>query len=82
MGVKLAFAGLAGAVLNFANAVQRAFDNLSSVRLTIVADVATLPPASQWQGRQVIVRDIDGLGAMGTATALDGAWYDYAGGAL
>lgn len=80
--MKIPFSGLTGPVLNFANAVQSAFDGMRSVRSEIVADVASLPNATAWQGRQIIVRDIDGAGTMGTATALDGDWYDYAGATL
>ena len=69
-------------MLDFANAVQRAFDGLLSVRLRIVDATTDLPNATAWNGRQIIVRDIDGAGTMGVATALDGAWYDNSGGAL
>ncbi len=71
--------GLAGPFLAFANAVQRAFETLASVRLTIINDTSELPSASQWQGRQIIVRDLNGLGKKGTVTALDGVWIDYTG---
>lgn len=74
--------GLAGPALNFANAVQQAFELLTSVRLTVVDAVSDLPPASAWANRQIIVRDIDGAGTAGIATALDGAWIDHNGGAL
>ena len=77
--MKIAFSGLTGPVLNFANAVQAAFDKLTSVRLTVVDTVSDLPPASAWTTRQIIVRDIDGAGTKGIATALDGAWLDYTG---
>lgn len=80
--MKIAFSGLTGPVLNFANAVQAAFDKLTSVRLTVVDTVSDLPPASAWINRQIIVRDIDGAGVAGIATALDGAWIDHNGGAL
>lgn len=80
--MKIPFSGLTGPVLKFANAVQAAFDQLASVPLKIVDDVARLPNPDAWKGRQVIVRDIDGAGTMGVATALDGDWYDYSGGAL
>lgn len=80
--MKIAFSGLTGPVLNFANAVQAAFDKLTSVRLTVVDTVSDLPPASAWANRQIIVRDIDGAGTAGIATALDGAWIDHNGGAL
>lgn len=80
--MKIPFSGLTGPVLNFANAVQSAFDRLISVPLLIVADVSSLLNAEAWNGRQVIVRDIDGAGTMGIATALDGDWYDNSGGAL
>lgn len=80
--MKIPFSGLTGPVLNFANAVQAAFDRLISVPLLIVDDVSSLLNAEAWNGRQVIVRDIDGAGTMGVATALDGAWYDNSGGAL
>ncbi len=76
--MKLAFSGLTGPVLNFANAVQSAFDNLLSVRIRVVATVADLPNATQWQGRPVLVRNIGG-GAKGIAYALDGVWINYAG---
>jgi hypothetical protein len=72
--MRLPFSGLTGPALNFANAVQRAFDALTSVRMDIVADVASLPNATAWQGRKIIVRDI-GAGVEGEATALDGIWY-------
>lgn len=74
--------GLTGPALAFANAVQTTFERLTSVRLTVVDAVSDLPPASAWANRQIIVRDIDGAGAAGIATALDGAWIDYNGGAL
>lgn len=77
--MRLAFSGLTGPVLNFANAVQAAFIALTSVRLTIINDTTELPNAEQWQGRQIIIRDIDGAGTKGIATALDGAWLDYTG---
>jgi len=80
--MKIPFSGLTGAVLNFANAVQAAFDRLISVPLNVVDDAASLPNPDGWKNRQVIVRDIDGAGTMGVATALDGAWYDNSGGAL
>lgn len=80
--MKIPFSGLTGPVLNFANAVQSAFDRLISVPLLIVDDVSSLLNAEAWNGRQIIVRDIDGAGTMGVATALDGDWYDYSGGAL
>ncbi len=76
--MKLAFSGLTGPVLNFANAVQNAFDNLLSVRIRIVATVADLPSATAWQGRPILVRDIGG-GNKGIAYALDGVWINYAG---
>lgn len=72
----LALGGLQGPVLQLANLVQRVIENLRSVPLTVVADVSALPNATLYQGRQLIVRDIDGLGGKGIATALDGAWYD------
>jgi hypothetical protein len=72
--MRLPFSGLTGPALNFANAVQRAFDALTSVRMDIVADVASLPNATAWQGRKIIVRDI-GAGVEGEATALDGTWH-------
>lgn len=74
--------GLSGPFLNFANAVQRALDALVSVRMTVVASVSDLPPASAWTNRQIIVRDIDGAGTAGIATSLDGAWIDHNGVAL
>lgn len=74
--------GLSGPVLNFANAVQQAFELLTSVRLRVVDAVSDLPPASAWTNRQIIVRDIDGAGTAGIATSLDGAWIDHNGGAL
>lgn len=80
--MKIAFSGLTGPVLNFANAVQQAFERLTSVRLTVVDSVSDLPPASAWANRQIIVRDIDGAGTKGIATAIDGAWIDHNGGAL
>lgn len=74
--------GLTGPALNFANAVQRWCDGLSSVRVQIVNTVADLPNAALWSGRQVIVRDIDGAGTPGLAFALDGAWHDMTGAAI
>lgn len=71
--------GLTGPALNFANAVQRWGDGLSSVRVQIVNTVADLPNAALWNGRQVIVRNIDGAGTPGLAFALDGAWRDMTG---
>ena len=71
--------GLSGPVLNFANAAQAAFERLTSVRLTVVDAAPDLPPASAWANRQIIVRDIDGAGTKGIATALDGAWIDHMG---
>lgn len=71
--------GLAGPALAFANAVQQAFERLTSVRLAVVDAVSDLPPASAWANRQIIVRDIDGAGTKGIATALDGAWIDHTG---
>lgn len=76
--MKLAFSGLTGPVLNFANVVQSAFDNLISVRIRVVATVADLPNAEAWQGRPILVRDIGG-GTKGIAYALDGVWINYAG---
>lgn len=80
--VNLPKSGLAGSALAFANAVQAALERLTSVRLTVVDAVPDLPPASAWANRQIIVRDIDGAGTAGIATALDGAWIDHNGGAL
>lgn len=77
--MRIAFSGLSGPFLAFANSVQAVFNQLASVRLTIFDTVSDLPNAEQWHGRQVIVRDIDGAGTMGIATALDGAWLDYTG---
>lgn len=77
MAMRIPFAGLTGPVLAFANKVQQAFDQLTSVRLTIVATDADLPTAEQWQGRQIIIRDTKIV-----ATAIDGAWYDPTGSAL
>lgn len=74
MAMKLAVSGLTGPTLALANAVQRVFDGLSSVRMDIVADVASLPNATAWQGRKILVRDI-GAGVKGEATALDGTWH-------
>lgn len=74
--------GLVGPVLSFANAVQAALERLTSVRLTVVDAVSDLPNASAWANRQIIVRDIDGAGTKGIATAIDGAWIDHNGGAL
>lgn len=74
--------GLVGPVLSFANAVQAALERLASVRLTVVDAVSDLPNASAWANRQIIVRDIDGAGTKGIATAIDGAWIDHNGGAL
>lgn len=71
--------GLSGPFLNFANAVQAAFERLTSVRLTVVDAVSDLPNASAWTNRQIIVRDIDGAGMAGIATSLDGAWLDHTG---
>ena len=76
--MKLAFSGLTGPALNFANVVQSAFDNLISVRIRVVANVAALPNAEAWQGRPILVRDIGG-GTKGIAYALDGVWINYAG---
>lgn len=71
--------GLSGPVLNFANAVQATLERLSSVRLTIVNDRSELPSATLWQGRSILIRDIDGAGTKGIATALDGVWLDHTG---
>lgn len=75
--MKLAVSGLTGPALNLQNAVQQAFDRLVSIKLTIVADVASLPNPDQWQGRQIIMRDTKTV-----ATAVDGAWYGPTGAAL
>jgi hypothetical protein len=45
-------------------------------RLPVVDTAADLPNAAQFQGAKYLVRDIDGSGTPGEATALDGAWYD------
>lgn len=74
--------GLTGPALQFANAVNRYIDTLRSPPLRIVDTVSALPPASANQGRQIIVRDIDGAGTPGVATSLDGVWIDYAGATL
>lgn len=74
--------GLTGPILAFANAVQSTFDRQESVRLKVVNIKTDLPSASQWQGRQVIIRDIDGAGTPGIATALDGAWIDHTGASI
>ena len=74
--MKIPFSGLTGPVLDFANGVQRGFDGLLSVRLRIVDAATDLPNATAWNGRQIIVRDIDGAGNPGVATALDGDWYN------
>ncbi len=79
--MKIPFSGLTGAALNFANAVQSAFDGLVSVRIRVVATVADLPNAEAWQGRPILVRDIGG-GTKGIAYALDGVWINYAGATL
>ena len=71
-----------GPVLNFANAVQKAFDDLASPKALVVATLADLPPAAANNPRIIIVRDIDGGGTKGLAFSLDGAWYDKDGGAL
>lgn len=78
--MKIPFSGLTGPGLNFANAVQKAFDDLLSVRMKVVANVAALPPATAWQGRAILVRDIGG--SAGIAYALDGVWINYAGATL
>lgn len=80
--MKLAFSGLTGPVLSFANQVQRAFDDLSSIRLKQVADVASLPNPEPWKHRQIIVTDIDGAGTFGVATSDGTTWRDAAGNAL
>jgi len=80
--VKLAFSGLVGPVLNFANQVQRAFDGLLSIPLKQVPDVAGLPNPNSWKHRQIIVTDIDGAGTFGVATSDGTDWYDAAGNAL
>lgn len=79
--MKIPFSGLTGAVLNFANAVQSAFDRLISVPIKVVDDVPSLPNAEAWQGRPVLVRDIGG-GTKGIAYALDGVWINYLGATL
>lgn len=76
--MKIPFSGLTGPALNFANAVNAAFDRLLSVEMKVVGTVADLPNASAWQGRAVLVRNIGG-GAKGIAYALDGVWINYAG---
>lgn len=77
MAIRLAVSGLTGPALNLKNAVEREFDRLVSVKLTIVANVAGLPNPDQWQGRQIIMRDTKTV-----ATAIDGAWYGPTGSAL
>ncbi len=72
--MKIPFSGLTGPVLNFANAVQRGFDQLISIPSRIVDETADLPPAASNQGRRFIIRDI-GAGVEGEATALDGTWH-------
>lgn len=79
--MKLAFSGLTGPVLNFANQVQRAFDGLLSVPLKQVADVASLPNPEPWKHRQIIVADIGG-GTFGVATSDGTVWRNAAGTAL
>lgn len=74
--MKLPLSGLTGPFLAFGNAVQQAFDGLRSPVLHVVASPADLPNAHTWDRRQVIVRDIDGGGNTGLATALDGQWFD------
>jgi hypothetical protein len=71
--------GLSGPFLNFANGVQRALNALRSVPVAVYGTVSDLPKADEWQGRAVIVRDIDGAGTKGMAFALDGAWHDVTG---
>lgn len=71
--------GLSGPALNFANAVQRWCDGLASVRMQTFNTVVDLPSAALWDGRQVIVRNINGAGTPGLAFALDGAWHDMMG---
>ncbi len=75
--MKIPSFGLAGPVLAFANAVNAYLDGLSSVRSTIVQTLADLPNATANQGRQFIVRDINGA-----VFALDGAWIDSTGAAV
>lgn len=75
--MKIPFSGLAGPALNFANAVNDAFDRLASVPLKIVATSADLPNPEANQGRQFIIRDTGQ-----TAHALDGAWLDAMGGPI
>ena len=70
---------LTGPVLAFANSVQRVLDLLVSVPLSEVGTRADLPNAAKNNRRQIIVRDIDGAGTWGIATASGGVWKSYAG---
>ena len=75
--MKLTVTVPAGWALQLKNAVEEAFDILRSPKAQIYDAVADLPkPTVFWNGRTVLVRDIDGMGAKGSATCLDGAWYD------
>lgn len=80
--VKIPYTLPPGPILDFANAVQRAFDTMASPKALVVADLSSLPPAAANNPRIIIVRDIDGGGTKGLAFSLDGAWYDINGGAL
>lgn len=70
--IKIPFSGLSGPVLSFANAVQRAFDQLRSVPSQVYQTDADLPEARLWEGRRVLIRDL--AGQPGEATAIDGVW--------
>lgn len=82
--MSLAFSGLTGPALNFANAVQREFANLLSVPLRTVADMTELNTLNliAWKYRPVFVLDIDGAGTRGVAISDGTNWLDYAGTAL
>lgn len=72
--MKIAFSGLTGPVLNFANAVSSAFDKLASVPSKVVATTDALPPALPNDARRYLIRDIGG-GVKGEATSLGGEWH-------
>ena len=64
------------ALIRVFDRIQQAFVAHKSPPAQIVAAVSDLPPPARNQGRTLIVRDIDGLGNPGKATALDGSWFD------
>lgn len=72
----------AGWALNLKLAIEGALERLRSPKAETYATEADLPkPGDYWNGRTVVVRDIDGNGP-GLAFCLDGAWFAIIGSAI